>query len=142
MSRVAQPNGDDHAEAAGKHLDDARVLEQAGRPDGAAYLAGYVVECCLKTLVEVEGGAPWGHEVRALAAEASRLSACVGARTAKYVSGTAVQQLPVSSISSWHPPQRYRAPGHITPAVARVWVEEATAIYDATIVSMRLDGVL
>lgn len=51
MSRLRLPNGDDHPEAAGKRLSDARVLLPAGRADGAAYLAGYVVECSLKSVL-------------------------------------------------------------------------------------------
>ncbi len=142
MSRLILANGDDHPEAAGKHLGDAQTLERGGRPDGAAYLAGYVVECCLKTLVLAESGRPWGHDLGTLVLEASRLSAVAGAKTAKYVSDPAVQQLSTSSIAAWYPHQRYRASGHISAAVATTWLGEATAIYGATIVPMRLDGVL
>jgi hypothetical protein len=44
-------DGDDHPDAAGKNLDDAMALIAAQRFDGAGYLAGYVVECSLKTLI-------------------------------------------------------------------------------------------
>ena len=47
-------NSDNYPKAALKHLEDARVLMQNTRFDGAAYLAGYVVECALKTVIEVE----------------------------------------------------------------------------------------
>lgn len=49
MSRLKQANGDDYPEAALKHLQDADALVRGRRFDGAAYLAGYVVECALKT---------------------------------------------------------------------------------------------
>lgn len=45
--------GDDHPDAAAKNLDDASALFGARRFDGAAYLAGYVVECSLKTVIVV-----------------------------------------------------------------------------------------
>jgi hypothetical protein len=38
--------GDDHADAAGKHVADARALLDNHRYDGAGYLSGYVVDVC------------------------------------------------------------------------------------------------
>jgi len=46
--------GDDHPDAAAKNLDDALALLAAGRFDGAGYLAGYVVECSLKTVIVLQ----------------------------------------------------------------------------------------
>ena len=37
-------------------MQDSGVLLAGGRYDGAAYLAGYVVECALKTLIQLEAG--------------------------------------------------------------------------------------
>lgn len=54
MSKLRTSNGDDHPEAAHKHLLDAQTLMGQQRADGAAYLSGYVVECALKSL--------WLHE--------------------------------------------------------------------------------
>ena len=56
MSRLKTVQGDDHPEAAGKHLLDAGALLAAGRADGAAYLSGYVVECSLKSIYQLETG--------------------------------------------------------------------------------------
>ena len=56
MSHLRQSNGDDYPEAAVKHMQDSGVLLAGGRYDGAAYLAGYVVECALKTLIQLEAG--------------------------------------------------------------------------------------
>lgn len=64
MSRLRQSNGDDYPEAAGKHLTDASVLVADDRHDGAAYLAGYVVECALKALIQMETG--WLQEATAI----------------------------------------------------------------------------
>jgi HEPN domain-containing protein len=54
MSSKLQASGEDYPEAALKHCDDAGRLLSGRRADGAAYLAGYAVECALKTLVQVE----------------------------------------------------------------------------------------
>lgn len=47
-------NGDDFPEAAEKLLADAKALHNASRYDGAAYMAGYVAECSLKTILLIE----------------------------------------------------------------------------------------
>ena len=36
MSRLKRDNGDDYPDAAGKHLEDSRVLLAGSRHDGAA----------------------------------------------------------------------------------------------------------
>jgi HEPN domain-containing protein len=38
--------------SAGRHLQDAQILLREKRWDNAVYLAGYVVECSFKVLVE------------------------------------------------------------------------------------------
>ena len=147
MSRLSQANGDDHPDAAGKHLDDAVTLLTAGRNDGAAYLAGYVVECSLKSLILFEHGhAVWsgrgGHDLNALSAEALRLASLPGARTAKYVSfGTPGHSL-YTQPGGWTHHLRYRPPGTIPPATAADWLAEATQAFSSIVVAMRLDGVL
>jgi HEPN domain-containing protein len=40
--------------AAQKHLTDASLLLEQNRFDNAAYLSGYVVECCLKALLRLD----------------------------------------------------------------------------------------
>ena len=67
MSQLRQGNGDDYPEAAGRHMQDSGALLAGGRPDGAAYLAGYVVECALKTLIQLETGRPrYSHDLSGL----------------------------------------------------------------------------
>jgi len=41
------------SQAAGRHLNDAFNLRNAERWENAVYLAGYVVECAFKVLVEI-----------------------------------------------------------------------------------------
>jgi hypothetical protein len=141
MSRL-RTNGDDHPEAAGKHLEDAAVLLPAGRADGAAYLAGYVVECALKSLILVASGQPWGHDLNALGSEALRLAALPGPRSGRYVPRMTPGHSLYDAASGWKETLRYREPGVVTQAAAASWMAEAQAVYESTIIPMRLDGVL
>lgn len=140
MSKLLQPNGDDHPEAARKHVDDATVLRDGSRADGSAYLAGYVVECCLKALLQHEGAAPWGHPLKDLASQVSVVCTVAGAKTAPYLTAP-VLSVPAAPIAAWNPELRYRAPS-MTVADANAWLEDARAIYQATVEQMFLDGVI
>ena len=53
MSNLAHANKDDYPAAARKHLLDAETLASVSRFDGAGYLAGYAVECSLRTVIMV-----------------------------------------------------------------------------------------
>lgn len=85
MSRLALPSGDDHPEAAGRHLTDASILQQDDRCDGAAYLAGYVIECTLKTIIvfRTAAGQPRGHDLDglSLAAASTKQQRSIGIRS-------------------------------------------------------------
>jgi hypothetical protein len=148
-------NDEDYPEAAGRHLGDASLLLGADRWAGAAYLAGYVVECSLKTLIVVEGSASappgnanaagyadareLGHDLGGLSKEAVRLASLGGSKVARYVpaSGTAA-----GLEGGWKPKIRYAPDGKVTQGVARTWMGEAAALYDLTVGRMRLDGVV
>ena len=141
MSRLALPNGDDHPEAAHKHLLDAGVLLARRRPDGAAYLSGYVVECVLKSLYVLEmESALRGHDLGSLVKQISALATVAGAKTARYF-GSATRRVPTSAIGSWTPEMRYRAPS-LALGDAESWHACAHDVYQETIHQMRLDGVL
>lgn len=152
MSRLQLPNGDDHPEAAGKFLDDARVLLGTSRHDGAAYLAGYVAECSLKSLLLYERAAsapgsalPWkkgpdGHNLGTLQSYAATLASASGARTARYF-GPTVQGLGGLGLAAWKSEMRYWAPS-VTQADATSWLTDAESIYRETVAEMIKDGVL
>lgn len=142
MSKVLQPNGDDHPEAARRHLADASVLNRDGRPDGASYLAGYVVECSLKALLQHEIGnqPPHWHDLKMLASRMSTVCTVAGARTARYLVPT-VLSLPSGAIAAWDPQMRYRAPS-MTAQDAASWLADAQMAYHATVGQMFLDGVI
>jgi len=154
MSRLRLASGDDHPEAAGKQLSDAQVLLPAGRADGAAYLAGYVVECALKSIVILEHSLHmnleaagkqarrFGHKLNSISRNALRLAAVPGARTARYVPRMTAGHSLYDTTSGWRETLRYRAAGAVAPSDAGSWLAEAQAVYESTIVPMRLDGVV
>jgi hypothetical protein len=150
MSAQLLENGDDYPDAATKHLDDARALLRAGRFDGAAYLAGYVIECSLKALVVFEdsrGRPPWEarrarkfkHHIRDLGAEALRLASALGSFSARYQPNLRKDH-PVHS--AWKETLRYRGTGAVTPEVAAEWLDEAELVWRSVVGEMKLDGVV
>ncbi len=141
MSRLRLPNGDDYPEAAHKHLLDADSLLKGGRPDGAAYLSGYVAECALKTLFVYEKGQGLpGHNFPTLVLQISAVATVAGAKAARYF-GPRARALASSPLGGWSPAMRYRA-ASMTHADAAKWCDEARAIYGETVHKMRLDGVI
>ncbi len=144
---------DDHPEAAQKHFEDARSLNAAARYDGAAYHAGYVVECSLKSVLlhdrsydQATGKAevsrlqtwhkklskqPFAHNLARLLAET------VGPEGARYLPPIE----PNASVIHWTETMRYWAPGKVDRAKATAylsWAEMAVL----SVVQMQLDGVL
>lgn len=141
MSKLATARGDDHPEAAEKHLQDASTLLNAGRADGAAYLSGYVVECSLKSLLQLQTGKQQeGHQIIQLAQQFATLAAVAGSKTARYL-GPTTAGLATSAIRVWHPTMRYQAPS-VTLAEASEWHVVADGVYQETIAQMLLDGEL
>lgn len=149
MSKLRTPQGDDHPEAAGKHLADAKVLLAADRADGAAYLSGYVVECSLKSLwlyqtgVSSVGRMPWGrdgHNLAYLHGEVAQLVAFAGAKVARYV-GPKTAAIVVTSMVTWTSDIRYRSPV-MSLAQAQEWAAIADQVFQETVAEMWLDGVL
>ena len=129
--------------AAGKHVDDAGVLLLRQRFDGAGYLAGYAVECVLKTLIEVaKTQPPKVHDLFRLSAEAGLLASLPNQRTARYVKNQAVTILKYRFPGGWEENLRYTAPGTVTESLAVSWVQEARRLHREVIVAMKLDGVI
>ena len=141
MSRLSQPNGDDYPDAAHKHLLDAGALLAQRRPDGGAYLSGYVVECALKALFTFETGKPlMHHDLANLVSQVQTVAGVAGARSAKYFAAK-VCGVPTSRIRGWAPDMRHRSPS-MTLADAQAWYDEALDVFQETVHQMRLDGVL
>ena len=141
MSLLKQQNGDDYPEAANKHLQDGYILLKGNRFDGTAYLAGYVVECAIKTLIQVETGSGFrSHELVELQNTFGTLAAQFGARTSRFYNPLAAQ-LKNSEVIKWNPEMRYHGPV-VTENSAREMVREANEIYGLVVGELILDGVI
>lgn len=130
---------DDYPKAALKHLQDAQVLFKGNRFDGAAYLAGYVVECALKTMIDIEKkSVPYTHDLSQLQSRLHALAVVAGSHTGHlYVAITGV----INQILSWRPEMRYHEP-HVTASVAKDWIAEADKVYKKTIGDLTLAGLI
>ena len=130
---------DDFPKAALKHLEDARLLSDEQRFDGAAYLAGYVAECALKTVIEVENAqVPRIHDLNDLKQRVDTLAALAGPRTGRlYIAATRS----LLQILAWRPEMRYRSP-YVTETVAVAWMGEAESIYRRVIGDLTLAGTI
>ncbi|MGA2541946.1 MAG: HEPN domain-containing protein [Verrucomicrobiota bacterium] len=145
MSNKRQTTGEDYPEAALKHCDDARRLLSGNRPDGAAYLAGYAVECSLKTLIQVEQGHAnplFNHDLNSLSTNAVHLAAQPTNRTVRYFT----QPTTITTLRYGKPPAewteilRYFPDGTIPQTTAQQWVEEAERLYIEIIGELKKDG--
>ena len=129
-----------------KHCDDARHLLSANRPDGAAYLAGYAVECTLKTVIQVERGNNAllrFHDLNSLSAQAMGLAALPSNKTARYLTHPSITTLPYSNPpSGWKEYLRYYPSGTIPTPTAEQWVGEAERLYLEVIGELQKDGEL
>lgn len=142
MSRLKQSNGDDYPEAASKHFLDSKALMARRRFDGAAYLAGYVVECTLKTLIQLEtGNAERSHDLPGLLVQLDTLAAQVGARHGKVYLAIESSLRSSDIVDNWTPEQRYHGP-EASANLARTWHREAASAYRRVFGELNLAGVI
>ena len=139
LDAVVVISKEDFPKAALKHLQDAQALLKSNRFDGAAYLAGYVVECALKTMIEVERkNVPHIHDLSQLQSRLQALAVVAGSRTGNlYVAITQA----INQIHSWIPEMRYREP-YVAAPVAGSWLAEADDVYKKVIGSLTLAGLI
>ena len=138
MSRL-KSNGDDFPEAAGKHLKDASELNASDRYDGTAYLAGYVVECALKTLIQMQTKRIHrSHDLQRLDSTLGTIAALAD-RPTKQMYASARKILRGADILAWNPEMRYQA-AVTDSSTAGTWLREATAIYSRIIGELKKDG--
>jgi hypothetical protein len=144
MSTKLQASGEDYPEAALKHCDDARHLLSGQRADGAAYLAGYAVECALKTLVQVEERSTRlvkGHNLNDLSTEALGLAAQATNKTARYLTNPGLTTLRYDNPpAGWKEYLRYYPVGTVPAPIAEQWVDEAERLYIEIIGELKKNG--
>lgn len=132
--------GEDFASAAGRHLDDCERLLRSGRHDNAAYLAGYVVECSLKAVVESGGlsAVSYGHDLTTLSGSALDLAYLLTPSVWRYQTARTPEANELHA--KWRPERRYWRTGEVDEATACRFLAAADATYAATTVQTILDG--
>jgi hypothetical protein len=146
MSNMRQLSGEDYPDAARKHYTDARTLMNRRRYDGAAYLAGYVVECILKTIIQVDRATStpileFRHDINRLSEEALRLATLPSSRTARYFPRMTLTRLSYAvPPSGWKETLRYHYEGTISKTTASTWVAEAKRFYEQVLWEIIKDG--
>jgi hypothetical protein len=133
---------DDFPGAAAKHVLDSEALLAANRFDGAGYLAGYAVECTIKTVAQVEENELRGHNLGDLSRRALALVALPSGRTARYLTNPNFTTLSYGDPPGWNEKIRYRAVGFVNQTDATTWVAEARRLHDEVILEMKKDGFL
>lgn len=128
-------------QAAARHLCDAQYLLSQQRWDNAVYLAGYVVECSFKVLVEVYidslTAKKYGHDLAELQGKAmERL---------RLIYPALDMQLPASRtmgtvLEQNHPTRRYAKSGLWSEIEAKAAAKRAEEIYLEIIPKLILDG--
>ncbi|MFY7886296.1 MAG: hypothetical protein ACOVOV_15775 [Dolichospermum sp.] len=86
------------ASAAGRHLQDAKILLSKNRWDNAIYLAGYVVECAFKLLVEQyfannDAARKFGHNLQELEGKARERLGIIYPRLEQHLPVSLIQEL-------------------------------------------------
>lgn len=128
-------------QAAARHLHDAQCLLSKQGWDNAVYLAGYVVECSFKVLVEVyvdsSSAKKYGHDLAELQGKAmERLRLIYPALDMELLAnrtmGTVLEQD--------HPARRYGKSGLWSEVQAKQAVLRAEEIYLEIIPKLILDG--
>ncbi|NEP89265.1 MAG: HEPN domain-containing protein [Okeania sp. SIO2C2] len=128
-------------QAAGRHLHDAEILLVQNRWDNAIYLAGYVVECTFKVIVEQcinnRTCQKFGHDLTELQDKSiERLRTIYPILDCK---------LPISRTNgtilvNYHPQRRYFNSGLWNEKEAKEAVQRAAEIYNEIIPRLILDG--
>lgn len=124
-----------------KHHEDVEGLFAAGRFDNAAYLAGYVIECGLKTLLLREGmpaAKQLGHDLPLMTGNALSLAVQMAPAIRRY-------RVPDSAdfqhiVAHWGPEERYEATGFMDRAKAESRLRAVRETFTALIVPQLLDG--
>lgn len=129
--------------AAGKHLADTSLLTDQRRYDNAAYLSGYVVECCLKALLVFDGMPTeheLGHDLPLMSANALTLAYVLAPSRRRYdLEGSPDLD---ALILSWNPNSRYDQEGTTVPALAESRLKGAQTAYAQIAVDLIFDGLI
>lgn len=134
---------DDYVSAAMRHHSDANLLRGNGRLDNSGYLAGYVVECSLKALIECSEGLScrtFGHDLPHLAGRALALAALLAPGVSRY---EVTDDPDISHVLAvWKPESRYEATGLMLAEEVERRTRAAQVCIDRILIPLILDGIL
>lgn len=130
---------EDYVSAATRHLADAELLSSGQRPDNAAYLGGYVIECVLKRVLEVHGyaGRSFGHDARNMTTSALFLATVLSPGLARY----RIDRIPglEAAVALWSPALRYSSTGSVLTGGANTVLAAARELYKTVLIPLLLD---
>lgn len=131
---------EDYLSASIRHYNDSERLYDTGRLDNAAYLAGYVVECGLKAILQVYGHSAkaYGHNITALHGPVLDLATLLSPGSSRYRSDR-IQNLG-RDMATWKPEMRYCRTGMMAQADAKKIMKAATDVFDSVVVKIILDN--
>ena len=128
-------------QAAGRHLYDAEIMLAQHRWDNAVYLAGYVVECTLKVIVEQyinnKACQKFGHNLRQLQGKGIGRLRIIYPILDAHLS---ISRTNGTVLAEDHPERRYFEYGLWDELEATEAVKRAAEIYNQIIPRLILDG--
>lgn len=131
---------EDFVSAAMRHWNDSILLQDSQRYDNAAYHAGYVVECALKSLVRHGGPSPvaLGHDLTLLASSALNLAILLSPSLSRYPASQAGTLPPLPP--AWRPEMRYGRTGVVTREDCQKIMLAAQSYLEQITMALILDG--
>lgn len=117
---------EDYRSAAVRHLADAKVLKDQGRPDNAGHLLGFAAECAIKYRIaslKPTADKPHGHLPEFLIVARKHL----GPRSA-YTTGM-FDIIKGDIFKSWAVGRRYFVTGHTSQAELDEWFAVTTRLF-------------
>lgn len=130
---------EDFLSASVRHYNDSNHLHSNGRLDNAAYLAGYVIECGLKAILQVYGHSAkaYGHDIAALQGAVLDLAMVLSPGSSRYCPGRLKS---MSDIEIWKPGMRYHRTGILARADVERLMKAAREMFDSVVIEMLLDA--
>jgi len=132
-------------QAAGRHLQDAKILLRQERWDNAVYLSGYVVECSFKILVEFyfhndqKAVKKYGHDLTELKGKAMERLRSLYPQLESHIPSVQIEE---TVLAQNHPERRYAKSKLWTEQEAILAVQRAEDIYQKVIPNLVLDGLI
>ena len=131
---------EDYLSAGLRHFSDSEMLREQNRVDNCAYLAGYTIECGLKTVLQVHGHGvrAYGHNLHALSGKGLVLAAMLSPGLSRYHVDRITSL--AEAIAIWNPEMRYATSGDVAPDKAKAVSESAHAMISEVMAPLLLDG--